>query len=462
MPENASNHPSSIYERPSPDYAVTIDGEEQFVWHFPGLAGGAAAWISFDFEKPVTLTVTPMRKIDTASVSPVSAGIQSSLDDNTVTFAIDKPGHYFLKTNDAFQLPLYIFANERPSAPPPKEGDPNVRYYGPGIHQEDLIELQSDETLYLAPGALVYGGIKAKNARNIRVCGKGTLIGSNFPHGRTPERFSLIDFLDCQDVVLEGILVLDSFGWTAVTRNCDRVHMRDMKLLSERPWSTDGYNPCSSRDVLIESSFARCKDDCVSVKGLQWENGDAATWPEIRDITVRNCVFWSDNNNGVVIGSETRAKTIENIRFENCDFLYVSNTCGDVAGALSIICLDDTEVRNIDFENIRIEHSEAPPFNFHFTNEIFRIPGSRVAEGDVIRGSVMKNLRETGVIEGVRLKGVEIVGGPHRRSYINGIDEKRIVQDVSFENLRIHGQPVSSSEDCRLETNAFAQDIRFK
>jgi hypothetical protein len=51
---------------------------------------------------------------------------------------------------------LLLFAN-RPENNPPKHGDPNVVYFGPGIHKPERIALKAGQTLYLAGGAVVKG-----------------------------------------------------------------------------------------------------------------------------------------------------------------------------------------------------------------------------------------------------------------------------------------------------------------
>ena len=51
---------------------------------------------------------------------------------------------------------LHIFANkieENPIDP----SDPNVIYYGPGVHYVSRIVVHSGQTLYIAPGAVLYG-----------------------------------------------------------------------------------------------------------------------------------------------------------------------------------------------------------------------------------------------------------------------------------------------------------------
>ncbi|PWG68082.1 hypothetical protein DF186_25840, partial [Enterococcus hirae] len=73
-------------------------------------------------------------------------------------------------------------------------------YFGPGIHRPGYIELTDDETVYIAAGAIVYGGIRAKNVSNIKVLGRGILDG-NYEH----RRMVLIE--DSRNILFEGITI---------------------------------------------------------------------------------------------------------------------------------------------------------------------------------------------------------------------------------------------------------------
>lgn len=458
--------PATPKSKPSAEYRAEINGQPAFLHAMTGFAGGTVAWLSFDFDPvtdgPVTIKLTALRNVDTVEVRPLNAGVEVALLNNTATFTLTKNGHYFAKVDGTFQLPVYIFANPPESAPLTENDNPllyagpgpspiprgaarNVHYFGPGEHRPGVIRLKSGQTVYLASGAVVHGVIVAEDASDIRITGRGILRGSHIPFGGTPECRKMIELVRCRRVIVEGITVLDGFGWNIIAHHCDDVRFAWVKVMTERPWSTDGINPCASRDVVIEDCFMRTKDDCVSVKGLDWEHPDPRDWVPLRDITIRRCVLWSDNNNAVVVGSETRSSVIERIRFEDCDILYTSNTVGDEGGVLSVIVLDDTTLRDITFADIRVEYALCPLINVFFTNEIFDIPSRRLAAGGVIRDVVFRN--------------ITLFDGPSRRSYLLGMDALRKVTGVRIENLVIRGKRAVTAADARLETNAFAEDI---
>ncbi|MDD5349054.1 MAG: glycosyl hydrolase family 28 protein [Chthoniobacteraceae bacterium] len=432
------------------NYTCRLNGEPAYVHNFSGFAGGDISWVSFDFRESATVSVTALRNVDKAEVRPASAAIAVKLEDNTATLTVTGPCRLFLKWEDGFELPFHIFAN-RIEEGAPKHAAPGVHYFGPGTHRPGVIRLSSGETLYIADGAIVYGVIEAENAKHVAVRGRGILCTSHLDR-KSKETYEVngvprevVSFRNCTDIEVEGITILDAHHWTVVFRNCERVHVSNIKMFNERSFSTDGINPVNCRDVLIENCFVRCKDDCVSIKGL--DNRYPGNAAPIRNIVVQNCVFWSDNNNGIVVGSETKAQTISDILFRNIDLLRVSNTCGDYAGALSVICLHDTDISGIRFEDIRIEHCHGPYFNFFFCDSLFRIPGARQPKGGTFRDITLKN--------------VSVVGGPDRRSYIMGFDEKRMIENVRIENLRIHGRLIHNADEGRIQINEFTRNIRF-
>jgi hypothetical protein len=445
----ASLPPASADTKRSDEYVARINGREVFVHALPGFAGGTVSWVSVDWNPEaggaLECRVTASRLVDAVSVRPSAAGVEARLEDErTAVFTITRPGHYFVKWDDEFQLPFHLFV--QPPHEAPSGGD--VIVFGPGEHRPGVIRLRSGQTLYLAPGAEVHGVVVAEDASDIRICGRGILRGSHVPFGGTREERYMIELRRCRRVVVEGVCVVDGFGWTIIAHHCEDVAFRWLKVITERLWSTDGINPCASRRVSIEDCFIRSKDDCVAVKGLDWEHPDARDWVAMHDIAVRRCVLWSENNNALVVGAETRATRLERVVFEDCDILRVCNTCGDDAGALAIVALDDTVIRDVVFRRIRIEHALGPLFNVGISAGVFGIPPLRRPEG--------------AEISAVLFEDVELVTGPSRRSFVRGLDASRRVRGVCFRRVVVRGEPVRSAADLRLVSNAHAYDITFE
>lgn len=445
--KNARPHPP-VPDRPtSAEYRVWLDGEEVYVPAILGFAGGTAAFLPFDMDGPVHVRVRAGRNFDTVSVRPASLAIDCVREGNDVVFTLEKPANIFIKWDDGFELPLYLWASE-PQADIPGANAPGVIFFPPGVHHAGGIRLESGGHLYLAPGAFVFGYVWAEGSQDIRISGRGVLCASQYPTHNGP-RHDMAGFAHCRNVRVEGVVLLDAWGWTLVFRNCDNVLVDGVRILCERTFSTDGINPCNCRGVTIRNCFVRCKDDCVSVKGL---DGDYAVppaskseWSPIRDILVENCVFWSDNNNCIIVGTETKAETLESVTFRNIDILKASNTCGDVAAAMAVISLHDTEIRGILFEDIRIEHATGPWLAVFFVDSIFGIPGMRCPWG--------------GSIDGVRLNRITLSGGPLRPAYIRGRDEHHTLKNIAISNLTVHGKKITGPGQARICVGGFVENF---
>ena len=160
--------------------------------------------------------------------------------------------------------------------------------------------------------------------------------------------------------------------------NCDRVHVSNYHVLAPVLWSTDGFNPCNSRDDTIERSFFRTGDDCIAIKGntggnvLTEPHIPPSSQPPVENITISNCTFWCDNNEVVAIGAETRARYFRNIRVLDCDVLFHRKAQG--LGVFGILPLHGTEIRDIRYEDLRVEHCENQLFCFRFA---VRTPDAR-------------------------------------------------------------------------------------
>ena len=257
-------------EQLSSRYRVTVDGISVPVYTARSVHGGDYAFATFDFTGAVNVAVTAKTEsgpsLLRAVIRPKSARILSQTQGDTLTFTLDSPRKLSIEP-DGINGPLLLFAN-RPEHDPPKQGDPSVVYFGPGIHKPERIVLKAGQTLYLAGGAVVKGAIIARQADHIRICGRGILDGTDWPWLKGPAG-QMVGIQDSSDVTIEDIVIRGSFAWTVVPMRCRNVTIRNIKIVNSRVQNDDGINPCNSQDVLIDDCFVRTDDDCVALKGLR-------------------------------------------------------------------------------------------------------------------------------------------------------------------------------------------------
>jgi polygalacturonase len=117
-------------------------------------------------------------------------------------------------------------------------------------------------------------------------------------------RPSFIQPYRCENVVIEGVTIRRAPMWIIHPVLCDRVLVRDVTVISHGP-NSDGCDPESCRDVVIQGCVFDTGDDCIAVKSGRNADGRRLNVPSER-ILVENCEF-RDGHGGITIGSEISA-----------------------------------------------------------------------------------------------------------------------------------------------------------
>ena len=110
-----------------------------------------AAFASFDMDGPVKVTVTCTEPITAAKILPTSFGIVPAIHGKSLTLKLDKPRLLTIEVNGNWVHALHLFANP-PEVAVPRPDDPNVIYFGPGVHRIKNLTVGNNKTVYLAPG----------------------------------------------------------------------------------------------------------------------------------------------------------------------------------------------------------------------------------------------------------------------------------------------------------------------
>ena len=378
---------------------------------------------SFDMKKkPVKVTVSVDDHIYTAKILPTSYGIKSVIKDNTITFEVDKPQQLTVEINGDHIRSLHLFANpEETDIPDPD--DPDVIYYGPGIHEITSVSVIGDnKTVYIAGGAVVRGVLSEAEqtgrrpasfvlrGNNITFRGRGIFDMERVPRAKGRQTMSVT----VNGFKLEGVTLCNSSTWTVSLRDCNNVHIDNMKLFGHRA-NSDGIDINSSMDVLIENCFLRTWDDLIVVKTLRGSNQDAGR------IHVRKCVLYNMIAHALSIGAEL-TRNVEDVLFEDCDVI------GDQGRewTLRIYHTDKALIKNVRFENIRIE--ESVKFASLWIN-------TAIWTTDSIRGH----------IEDVVFRNITVnnAGYPlHKEFEFLGFDADHAIKNVLIENVVINGRKV--------------------
>ena len=382
-----------------------------------------AAFAYFDTGGPVVVTVTCLEPITSGKVLPSSLKIVPVIEGRRLTFSLAEPKHVTIEVNGNWVGALHLFANP-PEAQAPRPDDPNVIYFGPGIHEVTGVTVGSGKTVYVAAGAVVKGMADGRGpvftleGEHIVLRGRGVIDGSRCP---THSRNLLL--VRGKDITVEGIIFRDSSVWTIPIRQSDRVTVKNVKLLGYRA-NSDGIDVCNSRDVVIEGCFIRTLDDLIVVKTDKGQG-------EAHRIVARKCVLWNEVAHTLSVGAEIR-DNVDDVLFEDCDVIHDKGR----EWTLRVFHCDAARVSNVRFENIRIE--ESPRL-------ISLWIGTFVWTRD----------EERGHIQAVTFKDICAVADSLRIE-LNGFDEAHAVSDVVFQDVRVNGRQLNRED---VKANTFVRNV---
>ena len=150
--------------------------------------------------------------------------------------------------------------------------------------------------------------------RLIEMGARGVPVGERVFGADSYLRPNFIQPYRCQNVLIEGVTIINSPMWEIHPVLCTNVTVRDVSINSHGP-NNDGCDPESCRDVLIDGCTFDTGDDCIALKSGRNEDGRRLSVP-IENVIVRNCAM-KDGHGGVVIGSEVSGGA-RNIFAEKC------------------------------------------------------------------------------------------------------------------------------------------------
>jgi len=421
------------------DFTVTVSGQA-----VPVYDSKVAAFGYFSFGGGAVVTVVPSRDFKRVDIRPRSKNIAYSIKNKAITFTLNRPCNLSIELDGDIKRPLFLFANPFEQLKP-EPTDPNVLYFEAGkIHEAGEIKVGSGQTVYIAGGAIVRGRIRADGAEKVRILGRGILDGSHRNY-----KTQMVKLSDCSDVVIRGIIVLNSYGWTVVPVKSDKVTIYNLKIVGWRD-NDDGIDIVGCQNMRISNSFIRTKDDCIAVKAspAYFQEGKSGM-RDVINVSVTNSVLWNaESGNAMEIGFELQTNSISDILFKNCDIIHVES-----GGAFTIHNGDYATVERIRFQDIRVEDSREKlvelrvglsiysadcPTEFHRQN-----PNRKPSPHGQWVVPTMPALyaKKRGQIRHIYFKDIQVFG-KLPPSYLVGYDDEHTVEKVVVENMRFNGMRV--------------------
>lgn len=396
-----------------------------------------ASMVQFDMGSPVEVMVKKnngtIREVD---IRPLNNKVEYTQMRNAIFFTLERPQYLSVEFNGDRLHNLHLFANplETETYTEARKG---VMYFGPGIHKPDdlpnnQIRIPSNTTVYLAPGAVIKAKLLVDKAENVRIIGRGIL----------DHPIRGIEVTDSKNVLIEGVTVVNPDHYTVFGGGTTGLTVKNLKAFSCKGWS-DGIDLMCCRNVVVDNVFLRNSDDCIAIYNHRWN-----WWGGSSDITVQNSVLWADIAHPINMGGHgdpdsLTGEVLENVTVRNIDILEHDEDDPLYQGSMNIDCGDKNIVRNVLFEDIRVESIQEGRL---FCLKVLYNPKYNKAPGNSIEEITFRNITYDGVGE--------------NPSLIKVIDENHSVRNITFENVVINGKRMKDVNE--FITNEFIKDIKVK
>ncbi len=441
-------YPLPAGESASTHWAVTADSKPVFVDTVRTNSGGSASFASFDMSGQITVCAVSTRPVQTVAILPASYAIKSQINGSSIVFHLDRPRNVTVEINGTLDSVLHVFGNPI-DASVPRSNDPNLIYFGPGVHEVSTLDLKDNQTLYLAGGAIVraiippdevpinahgWRGQKtyrdfliATGAKNVTVCGHGLL-----DMGRLPwQARNTLLFDGCTNVKVEGITILSSSNWNIKVLRSEHVEINNVKVIAAGE-NSDGIDLCNTHDAEVNGGFFRVWDDEICIKTVF-----PPPCQPTSEIRVTGAVIWNEVAHALGIGCETRAN-VSNVTFQDCDIIHDLGIC-----SLTTNISDSGTMSNIRFDNIRIADCR-----------------NKLAFCNIVKDYWSHDM-DRGHVNGVTYKDISVSGTTLAPSVFAGYDNDHAINDVLFDNIRFKGQPIKSLDELKLSHNEFVHDVKI-
>jgi len=253
-----------------------------------------------------------------------------------------------------------------------------IVYFPPGVYLSGTIYLSSFVNLHLAKGAILRGStnlddfpitipelrshtdnytvrslIYAEKKENIAITGDGIIDGQGaeylWPFNKElfKKRPYIIRIIECKNILIKGITLLNSPMWNEHYLACDHLTIQNITVVSRRTnYNTDGIDIEGCHNVRITGCNIKTQDDAMVFK--------STTDRSCENIFLDNCKLSS-------LGNALKCGTESNGGFKNFIIkdVYIYDT-GLSGIALEVV--DGGSLENIRISDITMENVNNPVF----------------------------------------------------------------------------------------------------
>ena len=327
-------------------FTVAVNGQPVDVAH----AAASLEFVSFDITGPVEVEVTATepgfwdRGVD---IEPWRLGIRPVRAGQTIRFRVAGPEKLSIsRPRDFLNHASMLFLFAGPPPPPAPRAGPNVQIVPAGIHRESL-NPKSGDTIYLAPGAFVFGSLNLWNVAGVKVLGRGTIVydGPQDPNGdegwmQKPDWHCIVA-MQAKNVQIDGLTcVIRSRTWSIQMKDSTGFVFNDLRVMGGNPGNAnqDGMDWLGGGDTIVRDAFLRASDDDLAMEG-NWDGYTQADMlrpgQNVQNILVENSELSTSISNVVRVGWPQKIFNSSNFTLRNSDVLHAGiGACGQTFGLL--------------------------------------------------------------------------------------------------------------------------------
>ncbi len=326
-------------------FTVTVNGRPVDVAH----AASSYDYVSFDMTAPVEVAITASEKgfwEHGVDLQPWRLGLRATRNGDTIRFRLTAPAKLSIARPDDFlnrARMLFLFAGA-PPAPPP--AGPHVRIISAGVHRDSL-NPKSGDTIYLEPGAYLFGSLNLWKVQDVKVLGRGTIVydGPQAPNAdegwmQRPD-WHCIGAYEAHDVQISGLTcIVRSRTWSIQMKDSTGFTYDDLRVVGGNIGNAnqDGMDWLGGGDAVVRNAFIRSSDDVFAMQG-NWDGytQDDLLRPgkDVRNILIEHSELSTSISNIVRAGWPQKTFNSSNFTLRDSDILHAGiGACGQTFALL--------------------------------------------------------------------------------------------------------------------------------
>jgi len=420
-----------------------------------------------DGELAFELTVNVVDELspDGVKVSPSGRNIKANVCGNTVKFTVTQFDHlavevggvrnnfvmFFNDENEVKKVSTFtdFYAaganGEEIAREEIDKDDPNVLYFpAGGVYEVGMLELKSNQTMFIESGAIVRGAIYTLDAENVRITGGGILDADknllkteDLTVADGIASYHTIQTNNTKNVVIENITIINPPSWVVVLGGSENVLCNNVRILGYFV-STDGIDVVGTSNVLIRKCFIQDNDDSIVIKSFNHPWAKGGNWQQdvVNVLSEKNTFMGHTDGSIFEIGHEIFCDRVDNIIFRDSEVI----SCHGFGAVFSLQHCGCAEITNVLYENITLDHCYDKLLNL-------RTMWSRYSK-------MYSPTEKFGHVDGVTFRNIHWHTTTFNEGYtislIGGADADHIVENVLFDGFYVDDKRAECIEDLNI------------